>query len=327
MEIQSPLYLLFLIVLPFLILWYHKKGKKKEALFLISSKQFFSKDIINSGRKRNLLLRAFQLLILLLIIIGLSRPRIVDKITETSVEVVDMILVLDISSSMLADDFQPNRLEAVKKTAIKFIDSRKSDRIGIIVFAGESFIQCPLTVDKSVLKSLIDEINIVSKEYDGTAVGMAIANATNRLRKSQVKSKVMVLLSDGSNNSGEIDPRTAAELALQYGIKIYTIGAGTNQAFTRIPGRGLIKNEIDEETLKFIANKTGGKFFRATDIKALESIYNEIDILERSEIEVKKYSKYTEIYIWVLLPALILGLLMEIYKDLFLGVCFNVFSL
>ena len=314
MEIQSPLYLLFLIVLPFLILWYHKKGKKKEALFLISSKQFFSKDIINSGRKRNLLLRVFQLLILLLIIIGLSRPRIVDKITETSVEVVDMILVLDISSSMLADDFQPNRLEAVKKTAIKFIDSRKSDRIGIIVFAGESFIQCPLTVDKSVLKSLIDEINIVSKEYDGTAVGMAIANATNRLRKSQVKSKVMVLLSDGSNNSGEIDPRTAAELALQYGIKIYTIGAGTNQAFTRIPGRGLIKNEIDEETLKFIANKTGGKFFRATDIKALESIYNEIDILERSEIEVKKYSKYTEIYIWVLLPALILGLLMEIYK-------------
>ena len=314
MEIQSPLYLLFLIVLPFLILWYHKKGKKKEALFLISSKQFFSKDIINSGRKKNILLRVFQLLILLLIIIGLSRPRIVDKITETSVEVVDMILVLDISSSMLADDFQPNRLEAVKKTAIKFIDSRKSDRIGIIVFAGESFIQCPLTVDKSVLKSLIDEINIVSKEYDGTAVGMAIANATNRLRKSQVKSKVMVLLSDGSNNSGEIDPRTAAELALQYGIKIYTIGAGTNQAFTRIPGRGLIKNEIDEETLKFIANKTGGKFFRATDIKALESIYNEIDILERSEIEVKKYSKYTEIYIWVLLPALILGLLMEIYK-------------
>ena len=229
-----------------------------------------------------------------------------------------MILVLDISSSMLADDFQPNRLEAVKKTAVNFINSRKSDRIGIIVFAGESFIQCPLTVDKSVLKSLIDEINIVSKEYDGTAIGMAIASATNRLRKSLVKSKVMVLLSDGSNNSGEIDPRTAAELALQYDIKIYTIGAGTNQAFTRIPGRGLIKNEIDEETLKFIANKTGGKFFRATDIKALESIYNEIDTLERSEIEVKEYSNYTEIYIWILFPALILGLFIEFYKRFFL---------
>ena len=227
---------------------------------MISSKEFLSERIINSGRKKNILLKSGQLLILILIIVGLSRPRLIDKITETSVEVVDMILVLDISSSMLADDFQPNRLEAVKKTAANFINSRKSDRIGIIVFAGESFIQCPLTVDKSVLKSLIDEINIVSKEYDGTAIGMAIANATNRLRKSSVKSKVMVLLSDGSNNSGEIDPRTSAELASQYGIKIYTIGAGTNQAFTRIPGRGLIKNEIDEETLKFIANKTGGNF-------------------------------------------------------------------
>ena len=318
MEIQSPFYLFFLVIIPSLLFWYQKKGKKNEAVFFISSKQFLSEGIINSGRKKNILLKSGQLLSIFLIIVGLSRPQLVDKITETSVEVVDMVLVLDISSSMLADDFQPNRLEAVKKTAVNFINSRKSDRIGIIVFAGESFIQCPLTVDKSVLKSLIDEINIVSKEYDGTAIGMAIANATNRLRKSLVKSKVMVLLSDGSNNSGEIDPRTAAELALQYDIKIYTIGAGTNQAFTRIPGRGLIKNEIDEETLKFIANKTGGKFFRATDIKALESIYNEIDTLERSEIEVKEYSNYNEIYIWILFPALILGLFIEFYKRFFL---------
>ena len=318
MEIQSPFYLFFLVIIPSLLFWYQKKGKKNEAVFFISSKQFLSEGIINSGRKKNILLKSGQLLSIFLIIVGLSRPQLVDKITETSVEVVDMILVLDISSSMLADDFQPNRLEAVKKTAVNFINSRKSDRIGIIVFAGESFIQCPLTVDKLVLKSLIDEINIVSKEYDGTAIGMAIANATNRLRKSLVKSKVMVLLSDGSNNSGEIDPRTAAELALQYDIKIYTIGAGTNQAFTRIPGRGLIKNEIDEETLKFIANKTGGKFFRATDIKALESIYNEIDALELSEIEVKEYSNYTEIYIWILFPALILGLFIEFYKRFFL---------
>ncbi len=314
MDFQSPFYLLLLTLVPFLILWYQKNGKNNEAIILISSKEFLSEGIINSGRKKNILLKSGQLLILILIIIGLSRPRLIDKVTETSVDVVDMILVLDISSSMLADDFQPNRLEAVKQTASNFINSRKSDRIGIIVFAGESFIQCPLTVDKSVLKSLVDEINIVSKEYDGTAIGMAIANATNRLRKSLVKSKVMVLLSDGSNNSGEIDPRTSAELASQYGIKIYTIGAGTNQAFTRIPGRGLIKNEIDEKTLKFIANKTGGKFFRATDIKALESIYNEIDALERSEVEVKEYNNYTEMYIWLLFPALMLGLFMEIYK-------------
>ncbi len=314
MEIQSPFFLGFLIFIPFLIFWYEKKGKKNEALFLISSKYFLSNKVIRSGRKKNILLKVCQLLILIFIIIGLSRPRLVDKISETKVEVVDMILVLDISSSMLADDFQPNRLEAVKKTAVDFVETRKSDRIGIIVFAGESFIQCPLTVDKSVLRSLIDEISIISKEYDGTAIGMAIANATNRLRKSQVKSKVMVLLSDGSNNSGEIDPVTAAELASNYDIRIYTIGAGTNQKFSRIPGKGLIANEIDEETLKFIANKTGGKFFRATDINALESIYSEIDFLERSEIEVKEYNNYTEIYIWILLPALFLAFIMEIYK-------------
>ena len=314
MELESPFYLILLIFIPILVFWYQKKGKKAEALFQISSKSFLINEVIKAGTKKNNLLKTLQLLTLFLIILGLSRPRIVDEITENSIEVVDMILVLDISSSMLADDFKPNRLEAVKKTAINFVDSRKSDRIGIIVFAGESFIQCPLTVDKLVLKSLISEINIVSKEYDGTAIGMAIANATNRLRKSQVESKVMVLLSDGSNNLGQIDPKTAAEIASQYKIKIYTIGAGTNQDFTRIPGRGLIKNEIDEETLKFIASKTGGKFFRATDIQALENIYNEIDNLERSEIEVKVYTKYSEVYIYILLPSIILGFLIEVLK-------------
>ena len=314
MELKNPLYLILLITIPCLIFWYYKKGKDKEASFRISSKYFLSNEIINSGNKKNNFIKISQIITIFLIIVGLSRPRIVDKIKETSVEVVDMMLVLDISGSMLADDFKPNRLEAVKRTAANFIDSRKSDRIGILVFAGESFIQCPLTVDKSVLKSLIKEISIVSKEYDGTAIGIAIANATNRLRKSEVKSKVMVLLSDGSNNSGEIDPRTASELAAQYDIKIYTIGAGTDQAFTKIPGRGLIKNEIDEETLKFIANVTGGKFFRATDIDALEDIYSEIDELERSEIEVREYAQYTEIYIWFLLPSLLLGIITEIFR-------------
>ena len=314
MELKNPLFLILLIIIPILILWYYKQGYNKEAALRISSKQFLSKEIIHSGKKKNNFIIISHAMMVLLIIIGLSRPRIVDKITETSIEVVDMMLVLDISSSMLADDFKPNRLEAVKKTATNFIDVRKSDRIGILVFAGESFIQCPLTVDKSVLKSLIKEISIASKEYDGTAIGIAIANATNRLRKSDVKSKVMILLSDGSNNSGEIDPRTASELAAQYGIKVYTIGAGTDQAFTKIPGRGLIKNEIDEETLKFIANVTGGKFFRATDINALEDIYSEIDLLERSEIDVREYTKYTEIYIWFLLPSLFIGLIAEFFR-------------
>jgi len=217
---------------------------------------------------------------------------------------------------MLADDFQPNRLEAVKNTAINFISGRKQDRIGILVFAGESFIQCPLTIDKSVLKSLISEISIASKEYDGTAIGMAIANATNRLRNSDVENKVMILLSDGSNNAGEIDPKTAAELAVEYKIKIYTIGAGTNQSYTRIPGRGLIRNEIDEDALKHIANITGGKFFRATDIDALKSIYDEIDKLERSEIKIRQYTIYKELYSWFLIPAFILGVIIETIRRL-----------
>ena len=217
---------------------------------------------------------------------------------------------------MLADDFLPNRLEAVKETAMSFINNREEDRIGILVFAGESFIQCPLTIDKSILKSLISEINVASKEYDGTAIGMAIANGTNRFRSSNVESKVMILLSDGSNNSGEIDPITAAELASQFGIKIYTIGAGTDQAYTKIPGRGLIVNEIDEITLKKIADVTGGEYFRATDIKALESIYLKIDELERSEIEVNEYTLYKELYGWFLIPALLLSILYLVLKQI-----------
>jgi len=214
--------------------------------------------------------------------------------------------VLDISSSMLADDFSPNRLEVVKNTAKEFISSRHGDRIGVVVFAGQSFIQCPLTVDIEVLNNLIDEINVADREYDGTAIGMAIANATNRLRESKSKSKIMILLSDGSNNSGEIDPATAATIANKFDIKIYTIAAGTDQSFSRIPGRGLIRNEIDTKTLKEISSKTGGQFFRAADKDALSNIYREIDKLERSEIEVNNYTKYQELYAWFLIPAIII---------------------
>ena len=222
--------------------------------------------------------------------------------------------MLDISSSMLADDFSPNRLEVVKNTAKEFISSRNGDRIGVVVFAGQSFIQCPLTVDIQVLNNLIDEINVADREYDGTAIGMAIANATNRLRESKSKSKIMILLSDGSNNSGEIDPATAATIANKFNIKIYTIAAGTDQSFSRIPGRGLIRNEIDTKTLKEISSKTGGQFFRAADKDALSDIYREIDNLERSEIEVNNYTKYEELYVWFLIPAIIIVFFYMIIK-------------
>ena len=317
MHFQSPLYLILLVLIPALALWYYRLGRKKQGTIQISSTIFTSIAMQRSGLMKKNIVVATYLIIMVLIILGIARPRKVDKIKETSVSVIDMLLVLDISSSMLADDFAPNRLEAVKNTAINFIDNRKEDRIGILVFAGESFIQCPLTIDKTILKSLISEIKVASKDYDGTAIGMAIANGTNRFRSSEVESKVMILLSDGSNNSGEIDPITAAELAKEFGIKIYTIGAGTNQSYTRIPGRGLILNEIDESTLKKIAKVTGGKYFRATDIEALELIYSEINNLERSEIQVKEYTQYQELYGWFLIPALFLGTFIEAIKRLF----------
>ena len=317
MHFQSPLYLILLVLIPALALWYYRLGRKKQGTIQISSTIFTSIAMQRSGMMKKNIVVATYLIIMVLIILGIARPRKVDKIKETSVSVIDMLLVLDISSSMLADDFAPNRLEAVKNTAINFIDNRKEDRIGILVFAGESFIQCPLTIDKTILKSLISEIKVASKDYDGTAIGMAIANGTNRFRSSEVESKVMILLSDGSNNSGEIDPITAAELAKEFGIKIYTIGAGTNQSYTRIPGRGLILNEIDESTLKKIAKVTGGKYFRATDIEALELIYSEINNLERSEIQVKEYTQYQELYGWFLIPALFLGTFIEAIKRFF----------
>ena len=311
MDFQHPWYLILFLTLPILIGWYRTFGRKKEGTLRISSSTFISEEFRTIGKRKHRFLQTLYLMVLSLVILGLARPRLIDNLQETSVSVIDMLLVLDISSSMLADDFPPNRLEAVKKTASEFIGGRKEDRIGILVFAGESFIQCPLTVDKKVLQSLIKEITIATKEHDGTAIGMAIANGTNRLRNSDVESRVMILLSDGSNNAGEIDPRTAAGLAAEYGIKIYTIGAGTNQSYTRIPGRGLIRNEIDEETLQHIAEVTGGKFFRATDIEALASIYSEIDELERSEIQVKEFTQYKELYGWFLIPAFLMGLGME----------------
>ena len=314
MNFQYPWLLILLLILFLILLWYHNKGNNKEATIKISSSSYISEEMKLLGNRKYLTLQSLLYLVLVLIIIGLARPRTVGKLKNTSFSVIDLLLVIDISSSMLADDFPPNRLEAVKLTASEFIKKRDKDRIGILVFAGESFIQCPLTTDTKVLLSLVNSIEIASKEYDGTAIGMAIANGTNRLRNSSVNSKVMVLLSDGTNNSGEIDPKTAAELASEYDIKIYTIGAGTNESYTRIPGRGMIVNEIDEKTLKFIAEETNAKYFRATNIEGLSSIYNEIDNLERSIIKVKEFNQYQELYGFFLIPAFILGIFREILR-------------
>ena len=304
----SPLYLTGLIIVPMIYIWMRTTAKKNEGTVRISASELISEKMKRQGRNRIRILTLLQFLTIILIILGLSRPRLRDSLQITNMDVVDIVLVIDISSSMLATDFPPNRLEAVKKTAKNFIDARSGDRMGVLVFAGESFIQCPLTVDKEVLISLMDEVKVAEQSYDGTAIGMAIANATNRLRHSDAMSKVMILLSDGSNNAGELDPLTSADLASNFGIKIYTIGAGTNQDVSFIPGRGYIRNEIDEETLKSIAERTDGKYFRATNISGLEQVYATIDKLERTEIEIKEYTRYKELFGWFLIPALIFGL-------------------
>ena len=231
-----------------------------------------------------------------------------------TVEVIDIILVLDTSSSMLAEDFKPNRLEAVKDAAQKFIANRNGDRIGLLVFGKETFIQCPLTIDYSVLNSLLNEVTVMEPKYDGTAIGVAIASGVNRLRNSDSESKVIILLSDGSNNAGSIDPISAAKIAKEYGIKVYTIGAGTNQSITQIPGRGFVRNEIDEETLIGIADVTNAKYFRAIDKASLSGIYSEIDKLEKSEISVSYFSSYKEVYIWFILLGFVFIILSELLR-------------
>ncbi len=310
-EYADPIYFLLLALIPTLILWYWKFGKKQEGTIQFSSTKLLGNHFKKRGHWRTILIQFILMSMLVFTILGLTRPRLVDTLEETKIEVVDIILVLDISSSMLAEDFKPNRLEAVKKTAKTFVENRKGDRIGLLVFAGETFIQCPLTIDTDVLTNLLKDVTVAEKEYDGTAIGMAIANAINRLRNSAAKSKIMILLSDGSNNAGELDPITAAEMASEFGIKIYTIGAGTNQSVTYIPNRGYIRNEVDEETLRAIAKQTNGRYFRANNVVRLERIYKEIDQLERSEIEVKTYSRYQDLYGWLLIPAAILGLWYE----------------
>ncbi len=310
MEFGQPYYLILLFILPILIFWYFKKGQNQEATVRFSNLDLIPDTIIRSGQIKNIIFIMGRLLIMLFIILALARPRLSDTIRETNTEIIDILLVIDQSSSMLAQDFKPNRLEAAKEVAKTFIKEREGDRLGIIVFAGESYIQCPLTQDIDVLLNFTDEIEIIDREHDGTAIGMAIANSINRLRESEAKSKTIILLSDGSNNQGELEPITAAELAAKFDIKIYTVAAGTHglapYPVTDAWGRQVIQKvqvDVDEESLKEIADITGGQFFRATDNKSLQKVYEEIDALERTEIEVTEYQNYTELYSWFTIPA------------------------
>ena len=300
----------FFMVLALLKIFFYNKTSSVQVSSFNNLKNFFG----NQGKIKVFLINTLFIVALLLIILGFARPQISSLDKDIKVEVIDIVLVLDTSSSMLAEDFKPNRLEAVKDAAKEFIRNRNGDRIGLLVFGKDTFIQCPLTIDYSVLNSLLSEVTVMEPKYDGTAIGVAIANGVNRLRNSDTKSKVMILLSDGSNNVGSIDPISAAKIAKEYNIKVYTIGAGTNQSITQIPGRGFVRNEIDEETLKGIAEVTNAKYFRATDKKSLSGIYSEIDNLEKSEITVSYYSSYQEIYVWFLIIGFFFFIISEILR-------------
>ena len=240
-----------------------------------------------------------------LLIIALARPQIVDISTQTKTSKgIDIVIAVDVSSSMLAQDLKPNRLDALKSVAKEFIKDRVSDRIGLVVYAGESYTKTPVTSDKAVIIKSLEEINFDGIIEDGTAIGMGLATSVNRLKDSKAKSKVIILLTDGVNNSGFIDPNTAADLALSYGIKTYTIGLGSNgNALAPIAINpngtfryGMTKVEIDEKLLESIAKQTGGLYFRATDNERLKDIYQEINKLEKTDVEEFKYSNAQEMY-------------------------------
>jgi len=317
MEFLYPKFLyaipLFILIILFKI-FFLKKSSSIQVSSYSNLKNYFGYQ----GKLKIFIIRSLFVFSIISLIVGISRPRILSVDEDIKVEVIDIILVLDTSSSMLAEDFKPNRLEAVKNAANEFISNRKGDRIGLLVFGKETFIQCPLTIDYAVLSNLLTEVTVMEPKYDGTAIGVAIASAVNRLRNSDSKSKVIILLSDGSNNAGSIDPISAAKIAKEYGIRVYTIGAGTKQSITQIPGRGFVRNEIDEETLEGIAQETNAKYFRAIDKNSLSNIYSEIDKLERSEITVNYFSSYKEIYIWFIVSGFILIMVSETLRTFYL---------
>ena len=306
-----------LLVLPLALLWYYFKHKQQTAELKISSLKGFK--VTNSWLpKLKHVLFTLRLVALTFLIIALARPRTVDVSTKTkTTRGIDIVMAIDVSASMLAKDLKPNRLDALKKVAAQFIKGRPNDRIGIVEYAGESYTKTPITSDKNIVLSSLNDIRYNTIIEGGTAIGMGLATSVNRLKDSKAKSKVIILLTDGVNNSGSINPKIASELAVEFGIKTYTIGLGTNgMALSPIRIKqngqfqyGRVKVEIDEELLKEIAEVTGGKYFRATNNKKLAEIYSEINKLEKTEIEEFKFYNYEEKFRWFVWIAGILLLL------------------
>ncbi|MBR4381488.1 MAG: VWA domain-containing protein [Bacteroidaceae bacterium] len=313
-------YLFLLLLLIPLIVGYVLSRKKSDASLQVSDTTVYT---YAPKSYKNYLIHApfiLRILALALLIMVLARPQTTNSWQNSEIEGIDIMLAIDVSTSMLAEDLKPNRLEAAKQVAAEFINGRPNDNIGITLFAGESFTQCPLTVDHSVLLNLIKDVNCGLIE-DGTAVGMGIANAVSRLKDSKAKSKVVIMLTDGTNNRGEISPLTAAEIAKSFGIRVYTIGVGTNGMAPypyQVAGTVQYVNlpvEIDEKTLSEIASTTQGNYFRATSNSKLEEVYQEIDKLEKTKLNVRQFSKRDEKYEWFALAAFLCILLEVLLRN------------
>ncbi|MDB4590138.1 VWA domain-containing protein [Flavobacteriaceae bacterium] len=315
-EFVNPEIFWILLLFPFLLLWFFFKKNQQTAVLKISSLKGFDTSK-NWLAKLRPILFVIRLVVLSLIITAMARPRTVDESTRIkTTKGIDIVIAIDVSASMLARDLKPNRLEALKKVASRFIQARPNDRLGLVEYAGESYTKTPLTSDKNIVLSSLKSIKYNTTITGGTAIGMGLATSVNRLKESRAKGKVIILLTDGVNNSGFIDPKIASELAVEFGIKVYTIGLGSNGMALSPIGilpngsfqYGNIQVEIDEDLLNQIAETTGGKYFRATSNTKLEEIYAEINKLEKTEIEETKYKSYNELFRPLILAAL--GLLL-----------------
>jgi Ca-activated chloride channel family protein len=314
MTLKDPLVLsLIIILIPLILANYILRKDSGNLRF--STLNYFKKIEQGSFVKYRHVLIALRVLIIVLLVIALARPQSGKAHSKVTTEGIDIILALDVSSSMLAEDFnlnkkRRNRLYVAKEVVKDFIEWRQNDRIGMVVFAGQAYTQCPLTLDYDVLLQFLEKVEIGMVE-DGTAIGSAIGVCVNRLRTSKAESKVVILLTDGRNNAGEIDPLTAAELSKTYGMKIYTVGAGT-KGLAPYPTKNLfglktyrsIQIDIDDEGLTEIAEITGGKYFRATDTESLKEIYRQIDSLEKTKMEEAIYTEYDELFHYLVIPAL-----------------------
>jgi Ca-activated chloride channel family protein len=321
MRFAYPYVLLLLLAVP-LLAWLRQRLGKRPA-FIYSSTQLV-RGISGVARSRaGLILTRLRWLALALLLVGLARPQRDEGETQVTASGIDIVVAFDLSTSMTSEDFEidgqrVNRLEVARRVLHEFIDKRPSDRIGLVAFARNPYIAAPLTLDHDFLRQNLDRLTFATADEDGTAIGSGLAAAVNRLRDVRSKSKIVILMTDGQNNAGKVPPLTAAEAANALQVKTYTIGVGT-QGLAPVPyvdafGRKRYVNQpvnIDEDTLRAIADRTGGQYYRARDTATLRSIYAEIDRLEKTEVQVKKYQNYRELFPWVALPGLIL-LLLEI---------------